>query len=143
MQRLFELGVRLADGMGHGLDELGLTRARAEVIWRLARLGPITNVALSQVLHVTPRNVTGLVDALEVDGFVARTAHPTDRRATLVTLTDQGLAAAAQMQAGYQELARTLFADLTPVDLAELVETMDQLLERLRPAEPNRSSGKP
>ncbi|MEN3610618.1 MarR family transcriptional regulator [Plantactinospora sp. ZYX-F-223] len=42
---------------------------------------------LSQALKCTPRNVTGLVDALEAAGFVARSAHPTDRRATVVSLT--------------------------------------------------------
>jgi DNA-binding MarR family transcriptional regulator len=41
------------------------------------------------------RNVTGLVDALQADGFVMRSPHPTDQRTTLVTLTEQGGAAAA------------------------------------------------
>ena len=36
------------------------------------------------------RNVTGLVDALEGAGFVTRSPHPTDRRATVVSLTPQG-----------------------------------------------------
>ena len=57
----------------------------------------------SATLDVTPRNVTGLLDALEASGHAARTAHPTDRRASLVTLTNAGQAVAA-LQASRHEL---------------------------------------
>src|SRR5262245_19274072 len=67
----------------------GLTPAWAEVIWLLHNGGPRTQRELSQVLKCTPRNVTGRVEALQTAGFVARSAHPTDRRATIVSLTEQ------------------------------------------------------
>ncbi len=41
----------------------------------------MTQRALADALQVTPRNVTGLVDALADSGFVERAPHPTDRRA--------------------------------------------------------------
>jgi DNA-binding MarR family transcriptional regulator len=53
---------------------------------------------LAEALRVSPRNVTGLLDGLEATGFVARTMHPSDRRATLVTLTEHGKAVAKAMQ---------------------------------------------
>ena len=134
LERLFELAVVLAEAMERGLAERGLTRARAEVLWRLGRQGPLTQRQLSQALQCTPRNVTGLVDALEADGFVRRGAHPTDRRATLVELTEQGRSAAAAMDAGYQQLAALLFADLTDADLTSFVATLDRVLSRLREA---------
>src|SRR5438034_10348862 len=34
-------------------------------------------------LGVTPRAVTGMIDALEAQGLVARTSDPTDRRALI------------------------------------------------------------
>ncbi|MDQ4116726.1 MAG: MarR family transcriptional regulator, partial [Actinomycetota bacterium] len=37
-----------------------------------------------------PTSVTNIVDRLQHDGLVRRVAHPTDRRATLVELTDDG-----------------------------------------------------
>ncbi|MGN6168057.1 MAG: MarR family winged helix-turn-helix transcriptional regulator, partial [Solirubrobacteraceae bacterium] len=39
---------------------------------------------------VTPRRVTALVDALEADGLVERTPHPTDGRSTVVRLRHSG-----------------------------------------------------
>ncbi|HEV3399799.1 MAG TPA: MarR family transcriptional regulator, partial [Actinomycetes bacterium] len=90
--RLFQLTVRLGEEMEKGLVERGLTRARAAVIWQLHQQGPVTQRTLSQALRVSPRNITGLLDALEAGGYVARGRHPTDRRATLVSLTDEGAA---------------------------------------------------
>lgn len=46
-----------------------------------------------------PRNVTGLLDALTDKGYVARQPHPTDRRATLVSLTDHGRTTIAKLRA--------------------------------------------
>jgi DNA-binding MarR family transcriptional regulator len=134
LERLFEVSVTLADAMDGGIGERGLTRARAELIWRLQQRGAMTQQALSQVLHCSPRNVTGLVDALQGDGLVARRAHPTDRRATLVELTEQGKVAAADWQQGYAELADLLFTNLDGADLARFVATLDGMLARLREA---------
>jgi DNA-binding MarR family transcriptional regulator len=132
LERLYELAVALVDGMDRGLGERGLTRARAELIWRLHRQGSMTQRALSQALQCTPRNVTGLVDALEASGLVARQPHPTDRRATLVALTAQGQRAAAAWQADYQDVGTLLFAKLEPAELARFATTLDTLLQRLR-----------
>ncbi len=132
LERLFELAVLLVDAMEGGLSARGLTRARAELIWRLQRQSPMTQRELSRVLRCTPRNVTGLVDALQADGFVTRGPRPTDRRATLVELTERGRTAAATWQAEYQELATRLFADLAAADLARFAATLDRMLDRLR-----------
>jgi DNA-binding MarR family transcriptional regulator len=130
--RMFELGVLLTEAMDHGLGEQGLTRSRAEVIWRLHHLGPVTQRVLSDALRCTPRNVTGLVDALGASGHVARRPHPTDRRATLVTLTRRGRATAVAWQRAYQELAARALADLDAADIANLTAALDRVLERLR-----------
>jgi DNA-binding MarR family transcriptional regulator len=137
--RLFELAALLAGAMDRGVEEGGLTRARAEVIWRLYHLGPATQRELSEALRCTPRNVTGLVDALEDANLVARKPHPTDRRATLVTLTGRGQRIASEWQAGYQELAERLFAGLEASDVAGFVATLDRVLDRLRDEDANSS----
>jgi len=139
VERLFELAVLLGDAMERGLAERGLTLARAELLWRLRRQGPMTQRALSESLRCTPRNVTGLVDALEASGLVVRRPHPTDRRATLVTLSNPGSGLAATMDEGYQETASHLFDDLGPEALSVFIAGMDHVLERLRA--PSRSSG--
>src|SRR5580692_405320 len=55
---------------------------------------------VSEILHVSPRTVTDMIDSLEARGLVARGPHPADRRITLLRLTPDGrrqLAAAAAL----------------------------------------------
>jgi DNA-binding MarR family transcriptional regulator len=118
--------------MERGLAERGLTVARAELLWVLLHDGASTQRALSQALRVTPRNITGLVDALEADGLVARRAHPSDRRATLVTLTEKGMEVASGMRRDQAQGARQLFDDVPPAELAAFVKVLDRVLGRVR-----------
>lgn len=136
LEKLFELAVRLGDEMERGLRERRLTRARAEVLWLLHRGGPQAQHALSQALCCTPRNVTGLVDALETTGFVVRGEHPTDRRATLVSLTEQGQSVLTQVDADYQRFSGGLFANLPDADVACFAAVLEQVLARLSPDTP-------
>jgi len=39
---------------------------------------------------VHPTSITNIVDRLESQGLVRRSAHPTDRRTTLAEITDDG-----------------------------------------------------
>lgn len=80
----------MADAMAEDLAAGGLTRARATLMTQSHRLGPANQRALADALRVTSRNITGLVDGLVEAGPVARSRHPDDRRATLVSLTDAG-----------------------------------------------------
>lgn len=133
--RVFELAARLGELMERDLSARGLSTARAEVLFVLHQRGPMVQRELSQALRCTPRYVTGLIDVLEAQGWVARSAHPTDRRATLVTLTEQGVAAAGRMHAERQEGAAALFGDVPPDDLETFVAVLDQVLNRIgRPA---------
>ena len=139
LERLFELAVSLSDAMDRGLEARGLTRARGELIWRLRREGPQTQRALSRMLACTPRNVTGLVDALESSGHVRRQAHPTDRRATLVGLTRKGTAEAERMEAGYAAAAERLLGGLESSELTGFASALDHILATMR--EPAESDG--
>ena len=135
VDRLFELAGTLTDAMDKRLVAEGLTPTRAEIIWRIGQQGPLTQRQLSDALQCSPRNVTGLVDALEAAGLAARTPHPSDRRATLVTLTDRGAAIERAWRAGYRRLGEYLFADLDDGDIAAFSRTLEHILERLRSPE--------
>jgi DNA-binding MarR family transcriptional regulator len=134
LDRVFELTLLLGRDMAESLARDGLTESRAHMVWELHHRGPCTQRELADVLNVTPRTITALVDGLEDTGFVAREPHPTDRRATVVTLTPRGRASGRTMVAGKRRLARTLFSDLAPEVLDGLDFGLREVLERLRNA---------
>jgi DNA-binding MarR family transcriptional regulator len=132
MDQLFDLAVVLSDVMNARLAEHGLTPARAEVLWVLHRAGPRTQRELSQVLKCTPRNVTGLVDALERAGFVERTAHPSDRRAIVVRLSVQGRKLIEDWSSDRESGRAQLLGGISANQLSVFSRVLDKVLTRLR-----------
>lgn len=74
------------------LKPLGLSYARLEMLRLLTftRDGALPMANASTRLQVHPTSVTNVVDRLEKDGWVRREQHPTDGRATLVVVSEEG-----------------------------------------------------
>jgi DNA-binding MarR family transcriptional regulator len=130
--RLLELAVLLQNDLEQSFAGRELTTARTHLMWELNNRGPSTQQVLAKALDVSPRNITGLVDALSHNGYVERRPHPTDRRATLVTLTDQGAATMAAMVDQRKQAAAQLTEGLSARRLGELNSTLGLLAGRLR-----------
>jgi len=129
--RLLQVALLIQQDMARELEPAGLTAARTHLLWEAFHRGPSTQQTLAQALQVSPRNVTGLVDALEAGGFVRRLPHPTDRRATLVTLTDQGTAAVTQMEEDRRRIAAHLVSDFDEARLERFRDDLDAVTARL------------
>ena len=82
----------LLSAADNALRPHGLTFARYEalVLLYFSRAGSLPMRVMGQRLQVHPTSVTNIVDRLEADGLVKRTPHPTDRRTTLVEITETG-----------------------------------------------------
>ncbi|RJQ90094.1 MarR family winged helix-turn-helix transcriptional regulator [Amycolatopsis panacis] len=70
----------------------GLTFARYEalVLLTFSRHARLPMRVMGERLQLHPTSVTNIVDRLERDGLVKRVPHPTDRRTTLVEITEDG-----------------------------------------------------
>jgi DNA-binding MarR family transcriptional regulator len=132
LDHVFELTVLLHDDMTESLGREGLTLSRAHLLWELRRLGPATQTALADALHVSSRTVTGLVDGLVAGGFVSREPHPTDRRAFLISFTEHGAAVVKFMEEGQQELAELLFGGMSPERFDCFTKGLGEVVDRLR-----------
>src|ERR671923_194201 len=73
-------------------ESKGLSEGRLGLMLVLGRFGHegINLGRLAELMRVTPRNVTGLVDNLEKAGLVERVPDPDDRRAVRARLTAAG-----------------------------------------------------
>lgn len=132
LDRVLQLAVLLNEDMARDLERRGLPGSRAHLVWELHKRGPSTQQALAEALRVTPRAITGLVDALVESGFVTRERHPTDRRATLVTFTKQGDKAARSLERDHIEFARKLFDALPETTFRNFTRGLDEVLAHLR-----------
>jgi DNA-binding MarR family transcriptional regulator len=131
MGRLFALAPRLMEILDLGAREYGMSYARGRVVAALHASGPVLMRALSEAVGVSPRTITGLVDALEADGWVERRAHPSDRRATIVALTPAAEAAFARLFQGYQGLTRDLVSGISMADQERALLVIEHIAARL------------
>lgn len=131
LDRLLQIADLFQKDMARAFEGTGLTTARVHLLWMLQHHGPSTQQALAQLCEVSPRNITGLVDALEASGHVRRAPHPTDRRAVLVELTDAARATMTEMQQEHVELNDTLRAAIAPEDRAAVERGIDAVAEHL------------
>jgi DNA-binding MarR family transcriptional regulator len=132
LDQVLLLTVLLGRDMTDSLARMGLTEARAHLVWELQARGPCTQRALASALHVTPRAITALVDSLVGTGFVTREPCPADRRATLVTLTELGRTTGQALADGHRELARSLFADMPAERFDSFGTGLSHVVNRLR-----------
>jgi DNA-binding MarR family transcriptional regulator len=131
MGKLFALAPRLVEVQDLGAREYGMSYARGRVVAALTVSGPVLMRALSEAVGVTPRTITGLIDALEKDGWVERRAHPTDRRATIVALTPAAEVAFARLNQNYGHLSRDLVSGIPEADLHAALRVIEHISARL------------
>ncbi|MEO6205945.1 MAG: MarR family transcriptional regulator [Mycobacteriales bacterium] len=110
------------------LRDLSLTFARYELLMLLhfSSRGSLPLKKASERLQVHPTSVTNSVDRLEAAELVARRPHPTDGRATLVEITDEGRRVALKAT---DALNSAVFSSpgLAPGHVAKLVAMLDEL----------------
>ena len=109
-----------------------MTYARMRLLGSLHCKGPQIMSSISDELGVTRRNVTALVDALEEEDLVRRKPHPTDRRATVIEMTDRGELTMDEAYDEHRIAVAELFADLDDEDRKELTRMLGVLRETLR-----------
>lgn len=131
LDKLLAISELLQRDMTRAFAGTSLTEARVAVLWTVQLRGPSTQQAVADVLGVSARNVSGLVDALESSGHLRRTPHPTDRRAVIVALTPEATELMTTMQREHAELTASLLAAVRPDDLAPLERGIDAITARL------------
>ena len=82
----------LQASVDEALKPHGLTFARYEalVLLSFSRRGSLPMRMMGERLQLHPTSITNIVDRLEADHLVRRLPHPSDRRTTLVELTEAG-----------------------------------------------------
>ena len=131
LDRLLHIAILIQQDMAATFSGTGLNPARVHLLWELHIHGPQTQQALAVALNVTPANVTGLVDALETHEFAQRRRHPTDRRATLVTLTKRGEETTRAMARDREQFASALVEDLDGKQRRQLHGALNGVAERM------------
>jgi DNA-binding MarR family transcriptional regulator len=109
------------------LQLAGLTASKVSALASVDRLGPVRLGDLAAAEGVSSPTLTKLVDSLEAEGLVARSADATDRRATRVALTPAGRLRLKQIRSDRDAFLEQRLAQLTPDERATLLAAIPVL----------------
>jgi DNA-binding MarR family transcriptional regulator/GNAT superfamily N-acetyltransferase len=108
--------------------EFSLTEGR--VLYELAHRGESTATAVAAALGLDAGYLSRILKAFEKKKLIAKTASPTDRRQSILTLTPAGWKAFAPLEANSNEQVGKMIAALPTAKKRQLVDAM-QTVENL------------
>jgi DNA-binding MarR family transcriptional regulator len=116
----------LARGAGSSLSY-----DRARVLETLHCNGPQRMRDIADQVDLPARNLTAVADSLEIEHLVRRTPHPTDRRATLLEVTDAGRSAIESAMGPRLMGIDALFDVLSTTEKARFLSGLKQLVDAM------------
>jgi DNA-binding MarR family transcriptional regulator len=114
--------------------EVALERSAYGIMCKLADEGPHRLGALATAFGLDPSTITRQVQALEEMGLAARQADPTDRRASILDLTDTGRQVLEQTRKHRRAVLQQVLSDWPQADLDEfgrLLKEFNASIDRL------------
>jgi DNA-binding MarR family transcriptional regulator len=118
---------RLRSASMGSLARFDVTPSQMRAVRVLSHRGGVRSSELAQLLHITPRSVTEVVDALDAKGLATRSPDPGDRRATLVSLTDRGRELSEEVRRARGVESERMFDRLSPTDRDHLARILRRL----------------
>jgi MarR family transcriptional regulator, organic hydroperoxide resistance regulator len=114
--------LRLLWQIHHGLQsaskrmerDLGVTGPQRLVVRLLGSSPGMTAGELSELLHLDPGTMSGVVQRLLRERLIRRAADPHDRRRFLLALTSQGRSLSSRREGTVEERVETALATLEP-----------------------------
>jgi DNA-binding MarR family transcriptional regulator len=118
-------------------------RAALVLLIPLARVGPLRQGALADVVHADPSTVSRHVAVLVEQGLVRRVADEADGRATRLVVTDAGHTALDALRAEREAHLDRVTAGWSAADLATFTALFGRLLDDIAATLPGGETGTP
>ncbi|MBD0379205.1 MarR family winged helix-turn-helix transcriptional regulator [Paenibacillus sedimenti] len=104
-----------------------LTGPRLRVLGAVSEFGPIRMNDLAQKMGIRAITVTQFVDALEKEGLLVRLPDPTDRRATLLQLTETAPALLEKAREASRQVTEKMMEPLSMEMRSQLLDILSRI----------------
>jgi DNA-binding MarR family transcriptional regulator len=115
--------------------QFGLTDVQFNVLMLIAyQSGPaegLSQAQLSTMMLVNRANITSLIDRMEKNDLVVRTAEPGDRRCNIVKITAKGRKLFIKVEPLYEKKFRDIVTILKTNEQKDLIKMMEKIRGRL------------
>jgi DNA-binding MarR family transcriptional regulator len=129
--RIVRLAAHFQQAFADAYAGIGLNEGDFGVLAPLRRAGEpyeLTPTELARHRMITSGGMTAAIDRVERKGMITRVPNPTDRRGSLVRLTDKGKEMIDAAMEAHAATEHRLVASLSEADAADLQRLLRQLL---------------
>lgn len=106
-----------------------LSFAQIKLAQRLFERGPLTGNRLAEAAHLSPSAASEMLDGLERAGVISREHTDADRRARIVSLTDDGRTLVEEKLRAFRAEVAEALAGCSDDELAAAAKVLDRLSE--------------
>jgi MarR family transcriptional regulator for hemolysin len=128
MMLLHRTGHALETELTARLAEIGLT-PRARCVLSSALGTELTQTEIADMISIDKTTMVVTMDALESAGYAERRPSPTDRRARVVVVTEQGRAIVAKADDVYRDVVGSVLGSLPDDEREGMVNGLTRLVE--------------
>ncbi|MFD9795885.1 MarR family winged helix-turn-helix transcriptional regulator [Streptomyces sp. NPDC059070] len=97
------------------------------VLAAVSEFGPIAQAELGRRISLDAKDLVGVLNGLQADGYVVREPDPVDRRKNAVTLTPAGERMLARCAEAAERANAELLAPLDPAEQRQLLELLRRI----------------
>jgi MarR family transcriptional regulator, transcriptional regulator for hemolysin len=113
------------------LRPLDLGMAYMPVAAALEESGPLSQKRLAELAHVEQPTMAALLGRMERDGIISRLPHPTDKRASQISLSVKGEASLPAAREQLFEVAEQALSGVTKQERLMLLELLRRVVSNL------------
>lgn len=136
LRRLWGLDHALDSASKRMLKELGITGPQRVVLRLVAEAGEMGPTEIAEQMMNHPATTSALLKRLEEAGYIRRTESKTDRRRTVVVVTDAGRVLGALKAGTIEVTVETVLQELAPEDVVACERVLEALTRALMPEDP-------
>jgi DNA-binding MarR family transcriptional regulator len=132
--QLVELYEKLSSWEQDVVKSSGLSTAQMhaiEIVGHETRGASLRMKELAKKMGVTTGTLTVMVDRLERQGLLKRTPHETDRRSSLITLTEKGQALFAEHHQYHLHLTEEITATLSSEEQVQFSAVLEKIIGQM------------
>jgi len=113
------------------LRDLGFATGQLPVLMNLKGGKALSQAELARIAQVEQPSMAQLLNRMERDGLVQRSADPADKRSRLVALTAEANARMPQAKVRMEALSAQMLAGFSPEESAQLVQFLARINDNI------------
>lgn len=130
-----EIHSSMTNMISHGIKDHGLTYQQLMIIKLIAHEREVTISQLCEEMSLAKGTVSGIVQRLEIAGYIEKVKKEEDKRNTFIRFSDKGLEFAKEFRGVMNESFDDLFSNFSAEEIKQIQEALLLLSRKLQESE--------